>query len=170
MIEFFSKNSVIISSVVFILFLLCLYFLREKKIVRQIIINAICEAEVRFNSGEGQAKLDFATEQIKKKLPRYLSFIVSKSIIVTFIEYFLNKGLQLVKSEKKIDIKGNEDLELVEKIDLNLYKKENSVELKYNKNQSIKENKAEVYGSLKVKTDWHDNPDTTIEVGIKKKL
>lgn len=170
MIEFFSKNSVIISSVIFILFLLCLYFLREKKIVRQIIINAICEAEVRFNSGEGQAKLDFATEQIKKKLPKYLSFIISKSVIIAFIEYFLNKGLQLVKCEKKIDIKGNEDLEFIEKIDLNLNEKDNSVELNYNKPQDMKEDKAEIYGSLKVKTDWHNNPNTTIEVGIKKKL
>lgn len=172
MFEFLSNFSPVIIASMFLVLLLCVYFFREKKIVKQIIVNAICEAEIKFNSGEGQKKLDYAVSYIKGKLPRYLSFLISKSILVTLIEHLLNKGLQMVDVDKTVDIKGNEGIEVIEKMNLNINKLDNSVEMCYNikDDNSIDSDKAEIYGSLKMKTDWHDKPNTTIELGIKKKI
>ncbi|MGL5049329.1 MAG: hypothetical protein ACRC6E_01685, partial [Fusobacteriaceae bacterium] len=56
----------------------------------------------------------------------------------------------------KVDIIGNDN-----KVNFNV---------ESHKTESNKDGNTELYGSLKTKTDWKDNTDTTIEIGFKKKL
>ena len=73
-----------------------------------IFIDAIRKAEVSLNSGEGQKKLDYAVNYIQGKLPIILRPFLTKKVIVSIIEYLLNKGLQHMGATDKVDIKGNE--------------------------------------------------------------
>lgn len=96
------KLSIVII-VIFIVFLIFLFVKKQYKIF----IDAIRKAETMLNSGEGQKKLDFAVHYIQSKLPIVLKPFMTKKLIVSIIEYLLNKGLQHMGSEEKIDIKGN---------------------------------------------------------------
>lgn len=97
------KLSIIII-VIFIMFLIFLFIKKQYKIF----IEAIIKAETMLNSGDGQKKLEYAVHYIQSKLPIILKPFMTKKLIVTIIEYLLNKGLQHMGSDNKIDIKGNE--------------------------------------------------------------
>lgn len=94
--------------VVIVIIILAIVF-REKKIVKQAVYNGIVLAEKNFNSGEGQQKLEFATNYVKEHLPSWLSFIISKKMIVTMIEFVLNKTADIFQLDYDVDIFGNED-------------------------------------------------------------
>lgn len=101
------KNLDTASIVIIVLAILFLIFMYSKK-QYNIFIEAIRKAEQSLNSGEGQKKLDYAVNYIQSKLPKILRIFFTKKLIVSIIEYLLNKGLQHMGSEEKVDIKGNE--------------------------------------------------------------
>lgn len=105
-ITFFKSFDLI--SIVCCVFVILLIILMIVKKQYGLFIDAIRKAEQYFNSGEGQKKLDFAVKYIQDKLPKILKPFISKKLIVSIIEHLLNKGLQHMGSEEKIDIKGNE--------------------------------------------------------------
>lgn len=96
-----------ISIILIILFIIFLIFMFVKKQYK-ISIEAIRKAETLLNSGEGQKKLDYAVNYIQLKLPIILKPFMTKKLIVSIIEYLLNKGLQHMGSKDTVDIKGNE--------------------------------------------------------------
>lgn len=94
-----------------VLVLIGLYVKRSSPIVKTIVTNAIIDAEQKFNSGEGQQKLQYATIAIQAGLPFILKFFFSKRMIVTIIESTLNKVSDVFELDKKVDIIGNEAIE-----------------------------------------------------------
>lgn len=105
-IEYFkSLDTLSIVMIVCVLILIVGMFIKKQY---GIFIEAIRKAEVSLNSGEGQKKLEYAVSYIQNKLPKLLKPFLTKKIIVSIIESLLNKGLQHMGSNDKIDIKGNE--------------------------------------------------------------
>lgn len=97
------KGSIII--IVLVVILLIVLFIKKQY---NIFIEAIRNSETALNSQKGQEKLDYAVKYVQDKLPIILRLVMTKKAIVNIIEYLLNKGLQYMGSEEKIDIKGNE--------------------------------------------------------------
>lgn len=96
--------------IVCLVVLLCLimYFYREKEVIKYLALEAALKAEKAFNSGEGQAKLNYAVEYIKGRLPIYLRFIATKYVLVTIIEKVLIEFAEFFGHKVEIDIIGNE--------------------------------------------------------------
>lgn len=165
------RTSWIILGVVTLLFAI-LYIKRSSDTVKKIVLEAICEAECKFNSGEGQQKLEFAVECIRGNLPFIIRLFLTKSTLVTIIEGLLNTISHTFNLDKNVDIKGNDMLFPIKEIKID--KKEIGVELDTRNKSEIKEasieSDTEVYANVKAKTDWKDNTETSVEVGIKKKL
>ncbi len=165
------RTSWIILGVVTLIFSI-LYIKRSSDIVKKIILEAICEAEGKFNSGEGQQKLEFAVECIRGNLPFIIRLFLTKSTLVTIIEGLLNTISHTFNLDKNVDIKGNDMLFPIKEIVID--KKEIGVELDTRSKSEIKETSiesdTELYANVKAKTDWKDNTETSVEVGIKKKL
>lgn len=96
--------------IICLMLFLCLvvYFYREKEVIKHLALEAALKAEEAFNSGEGQAKLDYAVEYIKRRLPIYLRFIVTKYVLVTIIEKILIEFAEFFGHKVEINIIGNE--------------------------------------------------------------
>lgn len=88
--------------------IILLYVFRQTKTVIDIVGNAIVETEKACNTEKGQEKLDMAVAMIKEKLPRILSIFITKSMLVSIIEFMLNFIGKAFKVEKKVDIIGND--------------------------------------------------------------
>lgn len=145
-----------------------LYIKRSSPYVKDIVTNAIIEAEKHFNSGEGQLKLKFAVTKIRESLPLILRVFITHRMLVTMIETTLNKISDSFELDKKVDIIGNEII-IPKKIIIEKKNKDTSIEIgtmELNKDDSD----IEMYANLKAKTNWKDDTETSVEVGIKKKL
>ena len=99
--------SIIIIAIVVLIFIL-LYIFRETKAVIEIVGNAIVETEKVCNTEKGQAKLDYAVKEIRARLPKIVSIFITKSVLVSLIEFMLNFIGKAFKVDKKVDIIGNE--------------------------------------------------------------
>lgn len=156
------------------LIVLCigLYIKRKSPLVKQIVENAIIEAEKKFNSGEGQLKLKYATERVRERVPIIFKVFITHSMTVTIIENTLNKISSTFEIDRNVDIIGNETI-VSKKININ-NNGTNVSELEINVNQPVSEDSkssdTEVYASLKAKTDWRKDTETSVEIGFKKKL
>lgn len=162
---------IIISAVVFICGIL--YVKRSSDTVKTIVLNAINESEERFNSGEGQAKLDFAVETVRGGLPFILRIFMTKAMIISIIEGLLNTISFTFSLDKKVDIIGN-DVFKGKKLKLDIEKDKGEIELGVS-NKEIepilsKDSDTELYANVKAETDWKKDTETSVEVGIKKKL
>ena len=149
-----------------------LYIKRASPYVKDIITNAIIEAENHFNSGEGQQKLHFAVSLIRNKLPVALRIFITHRMLVTMIETTLNKISDSFELNKKIDIKGNDNV-VYKRVGIDDVNKTTSIEIDTRPIDTMnkqKDSDVEVYANVKAKTDWRDNTETSVEVGIKKKL
>lgn len=148
-----------------------LYIKRTSPYVKEIVKSAVIDAERHFNSGQGQLKLKFATEKIRQSLPLVLRVFITHRMIVTMIEITLNKISHTFELDTVVDIIGNEDM-VHKKINIQNTDEVSEIEISLNqrKPEIVEESKAEVYASLRAKTDWRDNTETSVEVGFKKKL
>lgn len=74
----------------------------------------VTRAEEEFITGQGKQKLEYAIKEFKKKIPFYLSWLISEKFIVSLIEKAL-KALQeeFGKSKKKQLVIINEVLKTV---------------------------------------------------------
>lgn len=156
--EFFKnmdKTSWIILGV-FILFLVVLYVKKSSDIVKKIVLEAITEAECKFNSGEGQQKLEFAVECIRGNLPFIFRLFLTKSTLVSIIEGLLNTISHTFNLDKQVDIKGNEIIIPAKKINLDLNKKDIGIELDTRNELQINngDSDLEVYANVKAKTNF----------------
>lgn len=151
-----------------ILVVVGLYIKRSSPYVKEIITNAIIEAEKHFNSGQGQLKLQFAITKIRASLPLILRVFITHSMLVGMIETTLNKISCMFELDRKVDIIGNEII-LPKKIIIE--KKDKTTNIEIDTREEVKsESDVEVYANVKTKTDWKDNTETSVEVGFKKKL
>lgn len=128
-----NSTATIVFGIVIILFIIFCFIMREKKVVKQIVYNGIVLAETKFNSGDGQKKLEFATNYIQLQLPKWLSFIISKSLIVTMIEFVLNKTSDIFQLDYTVDIIGNDDVKIDPKINIDNINKKIDAEITVSK-------------------------------------
>lgn len=150
-----------------------LYIKRSSPYVKEVVLNAVIEAENHFNSGEGQQKLHFAVTTIRMKLPLIFRVFITHRMLVTMIETTLNKISDSFELHRKVDIKGNENV-IPKKIIIEQEETKTSFEFDTRDKTTIVEEKkdsnVELYANVKAKTDWRDNTETSVEVGFKKKL
>lgn len=161
------RTSWIILGVVALIFSI-LYIKRSSDTVKKIVLEAICEAECKFNSGEGQQKLEFAVEVIRLRLPFIIKIFLTKSTLVTIIEGLLNTISHSFNLDKRVDIKGNDTLFSLKKLMVKPSIKTTDVESEI-KQVDIDSDTC-IYANIKAETDWKDNTETSVELGIKKKL
>lgn len=164
-------TSIVIIGVLIVL-VIWLYIKRSSPYVKEVVLNAVIEAENHFNSGEGQQKLHFAVTTIRMRLPLILRVFITHRMLVTMIETTLNKISDSFELHRKVDIKGNEDI-IAKKIIIEQEDVKTSFEFDSRDKTTIEEKKdsdVELYANVKAKTDWRDNTETSVEVGFKKKL
>lgn len=164
-------TSIVIIGVLIVL-VVWLYIKRSSPYIKEVVLNAVIEAENHFNSGEGQQKLHFAVTTIRTRLPLILRIFITHRMLVTMIETTLNKISDSFELHRKVDIKGNEDI-IPKKIIIEQEDVKTSFEFDSRDKTTIEEKKdsnVELYANVKAKTDWRDNTETSVEVGFKKKL
>lgn len=164
--------------IMFIITGITFYVKRKSNFIRDIVSNALIETEIYLNSNLGQNRLDNFVKIAKLKVPFIVKLFISKRILVTIIENFMNKISILFSINKEIDIIGNEESLLNDvKKDIKVDKQTGMTEIKITKGEpvkkiepSYKDGDSKIYAELKAKTDWHGNPETSVTVGIQKKL
>ncbi|WP_302821691.1 hypothetical protein [Fusobacterium ulcerans] len=60
----------------------------------------VTRAEEHFISGQGKQKLEYAIKEFKKKIPRYLSWLISEKFIISLIEEALKVLQETFKNSK----------------------------------------------------------------------
>ena len=60
----------------------------------------VTRAEEEFVSGQGKQKLEYAIKEFKKKIPFYLSWLISEKFIISLIEEALKTFQKTFKSSK----------------------------------------------------------------------
>ena len=60
----------------------------------------VTRAEEEFISGQGKQKLEYAVKEFKKRIPRYLSWLISEKFIISLIEEALKTLQKTFKSAK----------------------------------------------------------------------
>lgn len=77
------------------------YLYRYKKETLWVIAcYVVTRAEEHFISGQGKQKLEYAIKEFKKKIPRYLSWLISENFIISLIEEALKTLQKTFKSAK----------------------------------------------------------------------
>lgn len=157
--------------IVSIIFLVLAFYFRNVKIVVSIVSNTIIKVEKELNTATGQAKLESAVSQIESQLPSYLSLFITKSNLVSLIEFMLNiisKGFGI---DYEADIIGNDD-----DITFNLTNNKETglkgFDIRYDSNSKVRdmESNFNIYGALKAETDFRGNDKASIEIGFQKKF
>ncbi len=82
-----------------ILVVIGLYYLYKykKETLWVIACYAVTRAEEEFITGQGKAKLEYAIKEFKKRIPKYLSWLISEKFIISLIE----KALKALQEEFK---------------------------------------------------------------------
>lgn len=150
----------------FIIMGIVVFVKRESKVVQRIVLDVVLEAERKFNTKEGQLKLEYAVRQLKLKVPTVLRFLITKHMLVTLIEYVLNKFAYIMRVEATVDIIGNDEAKIIIPT---VEVKKDSATISIGKIHD-KKSDFDIYGAIKTDTDWKSNPKTSIEVGFTKKL
>ena len=159
---------IFLGTVGIILLVLAFYF-RNVKIVVTIVSNVIIKVEKELNTATGQVKLESAVAQIESQLPSYLSIFITKSNLVSLIEFMLNiisKGFGI---DYEADIIGNDDditFNLTNSKETNL----KGFDIRYDSNVRARDRESDfnIYGKLKMETDFKGNDRAGVEIGFKK--
>ncbi|WP_462335226.1 hypothetical protein [Fusobacterium varium] len=89
----------IVTIILVIVSLYCLYKYKKESLW-VIACYAVTRAEEEFISGQGKQKLEYAIKEFKKRIPRYLSWLISEKIIISLIEEALKTLQKTFKSSK----------------------------------------------------------------------
>ena len=139
------------------------FYFKEAKTVIDIVGNTIVEVEKACNTKQGQDKLELAVIKIRERLPRYLSMFITKSMLVSIIEFLLNILNKAFDINHTVNIKGN-DL----KLDLDLTSQDKkSMGFSY---EVVNEKDFTIYGKVKGETDFKGKNNATIEIGFQKRF
>lgn len=78
------------------------YLYRYKKETLWVIAcYVVARAEEEFISGQGKQKLEYAIKEFKKKVPFYLSWLISEKFIISLIEEALKTFQEVFKKTKE---------------------------------------------------------------------
>ena len=85
-----------------ILVMVGIYYLYKykKETLWVIACYVVTRAEEEFISGQGKQKLEYAVKEFKKRIPRYLSWLISEKFIISLIEEALKTLQKTFKSSK----------------------------------------------------------------------
>ena len=85
-----------------ILVIMGIYYLYKykKESLWVIACYVVTRAEEEFISGQGKQKLEYAIKEFKKRIPRYLSWLISEKFIISLIEEALKTLQKTFKSAK----------------------------------------------------------------------
>ena len=72
----------------------------KKETLRAAAYYVVVQAEEHFISGQGKEKLEYAIKEFKKRIPRYLSWLISEKFIISLIEEALKTLQKTFKSAK----------------------------------------------------------------------
>ena len=72
----------------------------KKEALRAAAYYVVVQAEEEFISGQGKQKLEYAIKEFKKRIPRYLSWLISEKFIISLIEEALKTLQKTFKSAK----------------------------------------------------------------------
>ena len=72
----------------------------KKETLWVIACYVVTRAEEGFASGQGKQKLEYAIKEFKKKIPFYLSWLISEKFIISLIEEALKTFQKTFKSSK----------------------------------------------------------------------
>jgi hypothetical protein len=86
-----------------ILVMVGIYYLYKykKESLWVIACYVVTRAEEEFISGQGKQKLEYAIKEFKKRIPRYLSWLISENFIINLIEDVLEGLQETFKSSKE---------------------------------------------------------------------
>lgn len=88
--------------IIIILVMVGIYYLYKykKETLWVIACYVVTRAEEEFISGQGKQKLEYAVKEFKKRIPRYLSWLISEKFIISLIEEALKTLQKTFKSAK----------------------------------------------------------------------
>lgn len=86
-----------------ILVIMGIYYLYKykKESLWVIACYVVTRAEEEFISGQGKQKLEYAIKEFKKRIPRYLSWLISEKFIISLIEEALKTFQEVFKKTKE---------------------------------------------------------------------
>lgn len=86
-----------------ILVIMGLYYLYKykKESLWVIACYVVTRAEEEFISGQGKQKLEYAIKELKKRIPGYLSWLISEKFIISLIEEALKTLQEVFKKTKE---------------------------------------------------------------------
>ena len=96
------NKEVLFLIITIILIIMGLYYLYKykKESLWVIACYVVTRAEEEFISGQGKQKLEYAIKEFKKRIPRYLSWLISEKFIISLIEEALKTLQKTFKSSK----------------------------------------------------------------------
>lgn len=118
----------------------------------------VVQAEENFISGQGKEKLQYAIKELKKKIPWYLSWLISEKFITNLIEDVLT-GLQSIFKGAK-----EKQLNVINKVLEATTSGQNIVKIAKQMEQEVN-SKGYIEGYLEGKTDFKG--DSNIVGGIR---
>lgn len=94
---------------------------------------------------------------------------ITHRVTITIIESTLNKISHTFNIDREVDIIGNDSI-ISKKVEIDKKSMQTTMEIKTNNliQNTMNNSDTELYASLKAKTDWKDNTETSVEVGFKK--
>ncbi|MCF2672881.1 phage holin, LLH family [Fusobacterium varium] len=149
-----------------ILVMVGIYYLYKykKETLWVIACYVVTRAEEEFISGQGKQKLEYAVKEFKKRIPRYLSWLISEKFIISLIEEALKTLQKTFKSSKE------KQLTIVNKI-LETVTTGNTVDVlrTAKKMEQDINSKGYIEGYLEGRTDFKGNSNLVggVKAGIK---
>lgn len=88
--------------------LIAFFILRSHAIVINTVKQVLKEEENKFNSEDGQKRIEDIVLKVQAKLPKFAKPFITKALIISIIECAINAFGKTFNVEDKFDIKGNE--------------------------------------------------------------
>lgn len=149
------ETTFLLGTIISVLAVIILLYKYKKETLLSIAYYVTIQAEEHFLSGQGKEKLKYSISEFKKRIPKYLSWLISEENIIKLIEKAL-KDLQL-------SFKGAEKRKLDE---INRIMNNMSVDgkgnIKHDKNNSMDGN---IEGYIEGRSNLKG--DSSIAAGIK---
>ena len=97
------NKETILLIITIILSIVGIYYLYryKKESLWVIACYVVARAEEEFISGQGKQKLEYAIKEFKKRIPEYLSWLISEKFIISLIEEALKTLQEVFKKTKE---------------------------------------------------------------------
>lgn len=149
------ETTFLLGTIILGVVIIILLYKYKKETLLSVAYYVTIQAEEHFLSGQGKEKLKYSISEFKKRIPEYLSWLISEENIIKLIEKAL-KELQL-------SFKGAEKRKLDEiNSILNSMSTDSKSNIKHDKNNSMDGN---IEGYIEGRSNL--NGDSSIAAGVK---